>query len=104
MATVQSQSLTSASDRDLIALCRAESRCLVTLDMDFSNPLVFRPWENSGIAVLRLPRKPTDEHLWACCRTLIRGLQRSDINQKLWIVETERIREYRPEHPDVSGE
>lgn len=101
VATVFSQSMTSASDQELITVCQAESRCLVTLDMDFSNPLMFKPWEYSGIAVLRLPRKPTDEDLWARCRTLIRGLQKGDVNKKLWIVEQERIREYRP---DIPGE
>lgn len=101
VATVFSQSMTSASDQELIAVCRAEARCLVTLDMDFSNPLIFKPWEYSGIAVLRLPRKPTDEDLWTRRRTLIRGLQKGDVNKKLWIVEQERIREYRP---DIPGE
>lgn len=101
VATVFSQSMTSASDQELITVCQAESRCLVTLDMDFSNPLIFKPWEYSGIAVLRLPRRPTDEDLWARCRTLIRGLQKGDVNKKLWIVEQERIREYRP---DIPGE
>lgn len=43
VATVFSQSMTSASDHELITACQAESRCLVTLDMDFSNPLIFRP-------------------------------------------------------------
>lgn len=100
VATVFSQSMTSASDHALITACQAESRCLVTLDMDFSNPLIFRPWEYSGIAVLRLPRKPTDEDLWTRCRTLIRGLQKGDISKKLWIVEQERIREYRPDIPN----
>ncbi len=103
VATVFSQSLSSASDRELIALCQAESRCLVTLDMDFSNPLMFKPWQYPGIAVLRLPRRPTDEHLWTCCRTLIRGPQESDINKKLWIVEAGRIREYRPDLQDPGG-
>jgi predicted nuclease of predicted toxin-antitoxin system len=101
VATVFSQSMTSASDQELITACQAESRCLVTLDMDFSNPLIFKPREYSGIAVLRLPRKPADEDLWTRCRTLIRGLQIGDINKKLWIVEQERIREYRP---DIPGE
>lgn len=75
VATVASQKMTSASDRDLIQACHAEARCLVTLDLDFSNPFLFPPHEYSGIAVIRLPSKPTDEDLWSCCGTLIAGLQ-----------------------------
>jgi hypothetical protein len=59
VATVPGQRLATASDHDLIAVCQAEGRCLVTLDLDFGNPLLFPPWDFSGIAVLRLPRKPT---------------------------------------------
>jgi len=40
---VASERLSGATDRDLIEVCRREDRCLVTLDLDFSNPLVFRP-------------------------------------------------------------
>jgi hypothetical protein len=100
VATVFSQSMTSASDHELIAVCQAESRCLVTLDLDFGNPLIFKPWEYAGIAVLRMPRKPTVDDLWHACHTLNRGLQQGDINNKLWIVEVNRIREYRPDLPN----
>jgi predicted nuclease of predicted toxin-antitoxin system len=41
VATVASQRLSGATDRELIDVCRREGRCLVTLDLDFSNPLVF---------------------------------------------------------------
>jgi predicted nuclease of predicted toxin-antitoxin system len=65
--TVHSQRLSGAPDAEVIALCRREQRCLVTLDLDFSNPLMFKPWEYAGIAVLRLPDAacragPRDHH------------------------------------------
>lgn len=41
VATVVEQKLSSASDHHLIQVCKEEDRCLVTLDLDFSNPLVF---------------------------------------------------------------
>lgn len=63
VATVSQQHLSSASDQEIVAACRAERRCLVTLDLDFGNPLRFPPWDQSGIAVLRLPRKTTDQDL-----------------------------------------
>jgi len=58
VATVPEERLCSASDKTLIALCAKERRCLITLDMDFANPLVFHPLQYAGIVVLRLPPKP----------------------------------------------
>lgn len=100
VATVAGQGMSSARDHDLIAACRAEERCLATLDLDFSNPLIFPPWDYCGLAVLRLPRKPVDDDLWACCRTLIDGLTKRDITGKLWVVQRDRIREYQPDRDE----
>jgi predicted nuclease of predicted toxin-antitoxin system len=97
VATVAEQHLTSAGDHQLIAACAAEGRCIVTLDLDFSNPLVFRPGDYAGIAVLRLPPRPKDTDLWIACRTLLGALSKGDVTGKLWIVERGRIREYRPD-------
>ena|SRR3990172_2740319 len=94
VATVLSQGLAGAADRELIAICRAEQRCLVTLDLDFANPLVFPPDEYAGIAVLRLPPRATPTYLEQAASTLIAGLAREPINGKLWIVERSRIRHY----------
>ena len=52
--TVTQQNISGIPDHELIALCRSESRALVTLDLDFANPLQFRPNTYAGIAVLRL--------------------------------------------------
>lgn len=103
VASVREQRLTSASDIQLVAVCRAEGRCLVTLDMDFSNPLLFPPAQYSGIAVLRPPHGTTDEDLFQACRTLSAGLSREQIIGKLWIIQRGRIREYQPEPPEEGG-
>ncbi len=100
VATVPGEKLTSAPDREVIAACQAEERCLVTLDLDFGNPFLFPPWEFSGIAVLRLPPRTTDADLIATIRTLIGGLEKSAIGGKLWIVQRARIREYQPDRDD----
>ena len=55
VTTVPEQRLCGATDVELIALCSAENRGIVTLDLDFGNPLLFRPSNYAGIAVLRLP-------------------------------------------------
>ena len=97
VATVVEQNLTSTPDCDLLTICHLEERALVTLDTDFSNPLVFEPDRFSGIAVLRLPARIIPEDLWAACRVLIAALNNSDLRGKLWIVQRDRVREYRPE-------
>ena len=58
VATVPEEDMCSASDTRLVLACRDEERCLVTLDLDFANPLRFRPSEYGGIVVLRLPGRP----------------------------------------------
>lgn len=95
--TVRSEGLSGASDEDIIAACQSEERGLVTLDLDFSNPLLFKPSDYPGIAVLRLPRKPTPDDLLMVCRTLLRALERESVFGKLWSVERGRVREYRPD-------
>lgn len=100
VATVLDEQLEGADDRQVISVCQTEKRCLVTLDLDFGNPLLFDPSEFSGIAVLRLPPKPTDTDLSLACRTLIGGLSTADITGRLWIVQRAKIREYRPEKSD----
>ena len=97
VATVPDQRLCAASDRALIAACAAEKRCLVTLDLDFANPLLFKPSDYGGIAVLRLPAQASAEHLFSAIRVLAQGLDRAEIAGKLWIVETQHIREYQEE-------
>jgi len=84
-------------DRDLVELCGREGRALATLDLGFANPLVFSPMDYTGIAVLRLPRRPTPAHLEEAIGTLEGALGDRPIEGRLWIVELGRIREYQPE-------
>lgn len=92
VATVSDQNLTQAADADVIKACQHEDRCLVTLDLDFGNPLRFNPAHYSGIAVLKLP---SYDHLLITIRTLIKAIETESIEQQLWIVELGRMRIYR---------
>ena len=49
VATVAEQQMSGAADEKLIQVSHAESRCIVTFDLDFANPLRFRPANYSGI-------------------------------------------------------
>lgn len=97
VATVVEQALTSASDAKVEQVCRSERRCLVTLDLDFANPLVFPPAGTAGIAVLRVPLQASSEVLSALVQTLVVAVARSNIEGRLWIIEPGRIREYLPD-------
>ena len=94
VATVREQKLVSANDKKLIEVCRREKRGLVTLDLDFGNPLLFDPSKYSGIAVIKLPPKPSHQNLLDVIKSLIAGLASEDLSGKLWIVQPDRIREY----------
>jgi predicted nuclease of predicted toxin-antitoxin system len=94
--TVADQSMASVPDHDLIEHCAAEARALVTLDADFSNPLVFPPDHYGGIAVLRLPSRPSYNNLLAVVQTLAEALQREELVGRLWSVEVGRVRVYVP--------
>jgi len=94
VCTVTEQSLQQTEDRLLIARCQAEQRCLVTLDLDFANLLLFLPSQYSGIAVLRLPNKPSAADLDRAVETLAGALSKEPIEGKLWIVEAGRVRIY----------
>ncbi|MGH7932890.1 MAG: DUF5615 family PIN-like protein [Candidatus Binataceae bacterium] len=96
-STVHAQNLCGANDTGVIGRCLDEARTLVTLDLDFSNPLRFKPSDYRGIVVLR-PRSPASlRELEELCRTVLGGIAKEELDGKLWIVEIGRIRIYQEE-------
>ena len=94
VTTVAEEGLSSDSDQQIADVCRSGRKCLVTLDLDFGNPLRFTPSRHCGIAVLRLPRGSGAGELPQAVRTLAAGLAGHAIDGKLWIVQRGHIREY----------
>lgn len=90
--TVRQQSLQGASDTRLYEVCQTEGRCLVTLDLDFSNVLRFPPEQTFGIVVIRMPRNPRLNTLEQLVRQFLHAIEQVSLERKLWIVETGRIR------------
>ena len=99
VTTVAEQDMRRADDRSLIHLCRQEGRGLVTLDLEFGNPLLFPPSDYHGIAVLRLRSGSSPGDLYDAVRTLAGGLEQDALDGRLWIFEPERIRLYQEEDP-----
>lgn len=92
VATVASQQVQHVEDAALIELCRQEGRAIITLNLDFANPLRFKPSHFSGIAVLRLPSKPSAHDLVELIQALVIGVEKEKLVGRLWIVERGRIR------------
>jgi predicted nuclease of predicted toxin-antitoxin system len=99
VATVHEENLSSASDDQVIQASRQEDRCLVTLDLEFGNPLRYHAADFPGIAVLRVPAKASPAHLENAINTLMQAL-RPTIARHLWIVEAGRIRIYQDPDED----
>ena len=97
VSSVHLQGLSSEPDSSLIDICHAEGRALVTLDLDFSNPIMFEPQKYSGIIVLRLPPKSSFQDLLDLFRSLIGALESHEPTGQLWVVQQGRLRIYDPD-------
>ncbi|MDP2896414.1 MAG: DUF5615 family PIN-like protein [bacterium] len=90
--TVRDQGLGGCSDEHLYEVCRAEQRCLVTLDLDFADITRFPPTQSKGIVVIRVPRNPNFALLEQLVRQFLQAISQMSVEKKLWVVEAGRIR------------
>jgi len=90
--TVYQELLQGASDQHLYEVCCREQRCLVTLDLDFSDITRFPPEKCGGIAVIRLPKSPSLPLLERLVKQLLLAVNQMPLAPELWIVEIGRIR------------
>ena len=111
VVTVSDQRLEGALDRDVIECCVREERCLVTLDAEFGNPLLFPPRRYRGIVLLRIPARVTTELILATLRTLRDALLARaqppgnsiplpGPDRRLWVVQPGRVRLYEGEESE----
>lgn len=92
--TVIDEGLSGANDIDVLAASVAEERALVTLDLDFANPIRFPPHKTAGIAVLRPRDRAGRDELDELVGRLAIALAEADVSGHLWIVERSRVRQY----------
>ncbi len=78
---------------DVALAVRAESRCLVTSDLDFADPRHCPPSQFAGLVVLRLGA-PTTRNQIACLTRFFAGT--TDIARRPWILEDTRARDWTP--------
>jgi len=89
--TAGSEKLSGANDARLFERCQAESRILVTLDLDFANVYAYPPGSSAGIVVLR-PRTQDTRTILSLLKRLIVVMAERPPQRQLWIVEPGRIR------------
>ena len=92
--TVFDQGLRGRDDHDIADMCRSENRVILSLDLDFSNILMFPPENYPGLIVLRLRKKGRG----AVRRVVTRitdHLNKEPLAGRLWIVDEHRIRIHR---------
>jgi predicted nuclease of predicted toxin-antitoxin system len=72
--TVYDQGLQSCTDPGLLAACQDEGKILLSLDLDFSNILVYSPERYAGLIVLRL-HKPGPKAVLSLLRRVVPHLK-----------------------------
>ncbi len=98
--TVRDQGLEGCSDQHLFDICCTEKRCLVTLDMDFTDVTRFSPAEASGLVVIRAHQNPSLYLLEHLVGQFLQALTQMSVEKKLWIVEAGRIRVHQTENEE----
>jgi hypothetical protein len=93
--TVRGEGMSGSKDEALYRACVESGRTLITLDLDFSNPLRFPPGPTEGIIVVRPPR-PVFSLIHATLAVALPDLKSKPLRGKLWIVEPGRLRLYDP--------
>lgn len=89
--TVHDQGLQSCTDPEVLAACQGEGRILLSLDLDFSNILVFPPERYAGLIMLRL-HQPGPRAVLSLLRRVLPHLESVPVAGRLWIADEHRIR------------
>ena len=89
--TVYDQSLDGHPDDEIVSVCQAEMRVLITADLDLSDIRAYPPGESPGFIVLRLKRQSEAAQL-ALLRSILPSFKTQLITGRLWVVEPGRVR------------
>lgn len=89
--TVYDQNLAGEADSTIAAICQAEKRAIVTLDLDFADIRAYPPKQYSGLIVLRLNQQDKP-YVLKIVERLIKALSTETLTGHLWIIDEKRIR------------
>jgi predicted nuclease of predicted toxin-antitoxin system len=89
--SVHDQNLTGSADPALAAVCQAENRAIVTLDLDFSDIRRYPTDQYAGIIVLR-PMVQTVPALVRIVERVIALLGQNALERCLWVADDHHVR------------
>ena len=89
--SVFDEHLDGGPDTQLLDACRNEKRILITLDLDFADIRLYPPASHAGVWVLR-PSMQSIENTLALLKGALALLASETAEQRLWIVEHDRVR------------
>ena len=89
--SIVDQQLAGHPDVEVAAVCRAEQRALVTLDLDFSDIRSYPPEDYFGIIILR-PALQTISSILRLTRRAAVLLDAEPLVGRLWIVDEHQVR------------
>ena len=89
--TVYQQQLGGAPDHQVVAVCHAEARVLITSDLDLSDITHYPPASSPGYVVYR-SRRQGKASMIDLTRQLIGLLAQHELSGRLWILEHARLR------------
>ncbi|MCB0610963.1 MAG: DUF5615 family PIN-like protein [Lewinellaceae bacterium] len=95
--SVLDEKLSGSPDEDIFNICKLENRCLITLDLDFSNIIRFPADQTNGIIVVRPNRPANFEVMQTMTNLLLDQLSKNDPKGCLWILEPHQLRIRKPE-------
>jgi len=90
--TILDEKLSGEDDEVIYKICCKENKCLVTLDLDFSNIIKYSPNKCNGIVIFRSSKNNSLEILKELIRQFLEAIKKENPSKKLWIVEINRIR------------
>lgn len=89
--SVRDQGLNGCTDDRLLAVCTAEERILITLDLDFSDIRKYQPDVLNGIIIIR-PDKQDENSIINILNRVMPVVKTEVLKGKLMIVENDKIR------------
>ncbi|MEZ4712015.1 MAG: DUF5615 family PIN-like protein [Caldilineaceae bacterium] len=89
--SIHDQNMVGEADAHIAMVCQSEDRIIATLDTNFADIRTYPPEAYAGIIVLRI-RRHDKPYVLAVMERVIKALAHETIQNRLWIVDEERIR------------
>lgn len=89
--TIIDQQMVGDSDDQILEVCTAEERIIVTLGLDFADIRSYPPSEHFGIVALR-PAQQDKLNVLDLLRRTVPLFDTENLKHRLWIVDEDKVR------------